>query len=45
MYLNYYRDLEGYGKTKTGLPKPMEDYGEAKIDLPQLKENYIKGLS
>ena len=34
MYLNYFRDLEGYGKAKIGLPKLIKDYGEAKIDLP-----------
>jgi len=34
MYLNYFRDLEGYGEAKTGLPKPIKDYSEAKIDSP-----------
>jgi len=34
MYLNYFRGLEGYSKTKTDLPKLIEDYSEAKIGLP-----------
>jgi len=34
MYLNYFRDLEGHGEAKIGLPELMKDYGEAKIDLP-----------
>ena len=34
MYFNYFRDLEGYGKAKIGLPKLIKDYSEAKIDSP-----------
>jgi hypothetical protein len=34
MYLNYFRDLEGYSKAKIGLPKLIKDHGKAKIDSP-----------
>ena len=33
IYLNYFKGLKGYSKTKTGLPKPIKDYNKAKIDL------------
>ena len=30
MYLNYLRGLEGHGKSKIDLPKPIEDHGDTK---------------
>jgi len=32
MYLNYLRDLEGHGKAKIGLPKPIKDHRKVKLD-------------
>ena len=44
MYPNYLKGLEGHGKVKANLHKPIEDNSKTKINSPQLKKNYIKGL-